>query len=333
MEPNAQALRKNNRYAGAKAAEFTFDNLVWLLMIGSLLVMGIFQPAFFSGGIIKNILIQSSAQGIMTLGLAHVLMVGEIDLSTVGCMSFSAGLGVYLMNTYGVHWFLTILIIAGFGALVGWLNGIIVTKLKAAALVETLAMNLILTGGLLGLSQGRTFVGFPSAYMYIGKGTVLGDLNIPVMPAPFLLLAVILALVWRYTTFGRSLIATGGNAGCAKASGVAVDRIKIIAFMMSGGLSAFSGYVMSAYMGAVTSSFGSDMQMYALASAVIGGVSLTGGIGKVSGVVGGVLLITIYNVGLQILGISPYFVTAAGGVMILAAVILDALKNRYRQNH
>jgi simple sugar transport system permease protein/ribose transport system permease protein len=106
-----------------------------------------------------------------------------------------------------------------------------------------------------------------------------------------------------------------------------------VAFIISAGLSAFSGWMYSAYMGAVPASFGRDMQMYALASAVIGGVSLTGGIGKIHGVVGGVLLITIFNVGLQIMGISPYLVNTTGGIMIMIAVIIDALKNKYRAGH
>lgn len=311
-------------------AEILGDNLVWFLLVFSLVVMGMFQPAFFSANIMKNILVQASALGVMTMGLAHVLMLGQIDLSIVGAMAFSAGMGTYLIRTISLHWLLAIVFIVVFGCFIGLINGLIITKLRAAALIETLAMNLILTGGLLALTQGRTFTGFPAEYVYLGKGTIWG---IPVMPIPFILIALALSYMWNRTVFGRSLIATGGNRGCARVSGIAVDRVSIYAFVISGGLSAFSGYMMSSYMGAVPASFGATMQMYALAAAVIGGVSLSGGIGRISGVFGGVLLITIYQVGLQILGISPYYVNVAGGMMILFAVILDALKNKYRETH
>lgn len=310
--------------------EFICDYLVWFLLALSLLIMGLFQPAFFTSSIIRNIIVQASALGVITLGLSHVLMVGHIDLSLVGSMAFSAGLGTYMMRNYGIHWSLAIIVIVAFGCLVGFVNGVIVTKLKAASLIETLAMNLILTGGLLALTQGRTFTNFPQEYLFLGKSAIAG---IPVLPIPLFVIALILGYIWNNTVFGRSLYATGGNIACARASGISVDKINILAFVISGGFAGFAGYMMSSYMGAVPAKFGESMQMYALAAAVIGGVSLTGGIGRISGVIGGVLLITIYQVGLSILGISPYYINVTGGLMILFAVILDALKNRYRSNH
>ncbi len=327
MREKTQVLVKTG---GSDMVEKIGDNLVWLLLVSSLVVMGIIQPAFFTIDIIRNIFIQAAALGVMTIGLSHTLMLGEIDLSIVGTMAFSAGLGTYLMNNMGVPWFLAIILIIVFGCLVGLVNGIIITKLKAAALIETIAMNLILTGGLLALTGGRTFTNFPPEYNFIGKGSILG---IPIMPILFVAIAIIFIFVWSKTTYGRSLYAVGGNINCARASGINVNRVKITAFVISAGLSAFAGWMYSSYMGAVPASFGGDMQMYALASAVIGGVSLAGGIGKVQGVLGGVLLITVFQVGLQIMGISPYLVNTTGGIMIMAAVIIDALKNKYRAEH
>ena len=312
------------------AVEKLADKLVWLILIGALVILGIIQPAFFTVVIIRNIFIQAAALGVMTIGLSHTLMLGEIDLSTVGTMAFSAGLGAFLMTNYDLPWFWAVLVIISFGCLVGFFNGLIITKLRAAALIETIAMNLILIGGLLALTGGRTFTNFPAAYNYIGKADLFG---LPILPILLIVIAGIFEFIWANTMFGRSLYATGGNINCARASGINVDRIKIVAFIISAGLSAFSGWMYSAYMGAVPASFGRDMQMYALASAVIGGVSLTGGIGKIHGVVGGVLLITIFNVGLQIMGISPYLVNTTGGIMIMIAVIIDALKNKYRAGH
>lgn len=204
----------------------------------------------------------------------------------------------------------------------------LIAKLKAAALIETLAMGLILQGALMALTQGRSIINFPAAYTWIGQGTVAG---LPVLPIPFLLIYLLVYFIWKQTVFGRSLFATGGNSRSAYVSGIRTDRIKIYAFAISGGLAGFSGYLLSAYMGAVTMTFGSDLLMYTLAAAVIGGVSLTGGRGSISGVLGGVLLLTVIQTGLQILGISSYYVTMVGGLMIFIAVVVDALKTKYLQ--
>ncbi|NEU31367.1 ABC transporter permease [bacterium LRH843] len=301
------------------------NNIVWFLLVAAILIMGSMNSAFFSGSILQNILVQTAVLGVLTAGLAHVLIIGEIDLSVTGVLAFSAGLGTFLMNK-GLPWFLAIVVIILFGLLIGIINGILIAKFKAAALIETLAMGLILQGALMALTQGRSIINFPDAFTWIGKGSILG---MPALPIPFLLSYLIIYLVWKKTVFGRSLFATGGNATSAHVSGINVDRIKIYAFAISGAFAGFSGYLLAAYMGAVTMTFGQDFLMYTLAAAVIGGVSLTGGRGNISGVLGGVLLLTVIQVGLQILGISSYFVTMVGGAMIFVAVMVDALKTRY----
>lgn len=302
------------------------NNVVWLLLIAGLAIMGSVNSMFFSPSILKNILVQTSVLGVLTAGIAHVLIIGEIDLSIIGVMAFSAGLGTNLMVSNGLPWYLAIIVIIAFGVLVGAINGILITKLKAAALIETLAMGLILQGGLMQMTKGRSIVGFPETYSWIGQGTILG---MPILPIPFLLIYLLIYFVWNKTVFGRSLFATGGNATSAYVSGINTDRVKILSFTISGGLAGTAGFLLSSYMGAVTVTFGTDMLMYTLASAVIGGVSLTGGIGRISGVLGGVLLLTVIQTGLQILGISSYLVTFAGGLMIFIAVLMDAIKNRW----
>ena len=140
---------------------------------------------------------------------------------------------------------------------------------------------------------------------------------------------MLLYLLWTNTGFGRSLFAVGGNAQTSYVSGINIDRVKISAFIISGTLAGFSGYILSSYMGAVTTTFGKVYQMDTIAAAVIGGVSLSGGKGSISGVLGGVLLLTVIQVGLQILGISPNYVEMAGGLMILLAVLIDAIRQKY----
>lgn len=317
-EQKSQKKRKNY------TAPFA-NNIVWFLLFLTIIVLGLIESTFFSISIMQNILVQTAVLGVLTAGMAHVLIIGEIDLSIIGTMAFSAGLGTYLM-TNGLPWFLAVLVIVLFGIIVGAVNGFIITKLKAAALIETLAMGIILEGALMALTEGQSIVGFPEAYSWIGQGTILG---LPALPIPFLILYGIVYFIWKKTSFGRSLFATGGNSAAAHVSGINIDNIKILAFIISGGLAGFAGYLLSAYMGAVTVTFGGSLLMYTLAAAVIGGVSLTGGVGKISGILGGVLLLTVIDIGLQMMGISSYLVTMAGGIMIFIAVVVDAVKNKY----
>lgn len=325
VDVESTALKTKQLLKSRNLVSLLSNNIVWLLLILAIVIMGIANPIFFSPSILQNILVQTAVLGVLTAGLAHVLIIGEIDLSITGVLAFSAGLGTFLMNK-GLNWFLAIIIIILFGLLIGIINGILIAKLKAAALIETLAMGLILEGALMALTQGRSIINFPDAFTWIGNGSIFG---IPVLPIPFLLVYLVIYFIWKKTVFGRSLFATGGNSTSAHVSGINVDRIKIYAFAVSGTLAGFSGYLLSAYMGAVTMTFGSDLLMYTLAAAVIGGVSLAGGRGNISGVLGGVLLLTVIQIGLQILGISSYFVTMAGGAMIFVAVLIDALKTRY----
>jgi len=303
---------------------FFLNNIVWVLLILSIIFMGLFNAAFFKKTILSNILTQSAVLGVLTVGQAHALLIGEIDLSIVGTMAFSAGLGVTFMMK-GLPWPLAILFIIFFGIVVGIVNGLLITKLKATALIETLAMGIILQGALMALTSGQTIIGFPEKFTWIGT-TYVGGFSLLLIP---LFIVFILAwFLWNKTTLGRSLFAVGGNADCAKVCGIEVDKVKIKAFLISGMCAGIAGYLLACYICAVTMTFGNGQDMYTLAAAVIGGVSLKGGIGRISGVLGGVLLITVIQVGLQTLGVSAYWTTLFSGLMIFIAVIFDSIKSR-----
>lgn len=306
-----------------KAASFVLKNVVWFLLILSIIIMGIIEPIFFSPQIMKNILVQASVLGVLTAGLSFCILIGEIDLSIVGMMGFSAAIGTTLMSQ-GLNWVLSLIVIIVIGAFFGIFNGVLVAKLKAVSLIETLAVNFTLVGAVLALTQGRSIINFPDPYKWVGQGSVFG---IPVLPIVFLLVYFIVHIVWNKTSFGRSLFAVGGNPNTAHVSGINVDLIRILAFTISGLLAGLSGFLLSSYLGAVTVTFGTEYGMYGLAASVMGGISLTGGKGKIVGVLGGVLLLTVIQVGLQMLGISSFYVQMAGGLMILIAVLFDALRN------
>lgn len=301
------------------------NNVVWILLVVSIIIMGLFKSSFYSFGILSNILVQGTVLGMLAIAVSMVILLGDINLSTVGTAGFSALIGVMMMKN-GLPIFLSILVILIVGGIIGFINGLIVTKLKANALIETLAMNMVLQGALLAITNGNTISQLPDAYKYVSQGKIGAY---PVLPIVLFVVFVIFYFIWNKTVFGRSLFAVGGNHHSAYIAGINVNGIKIGAFIISGVLSGLAGYLLSAYMGAVTSSFGRTFEMQCIAAAVVGGVSLTGGKGSILGVLGGTLLLTVIQVGLAILGIPSTMITLAGGLMIFVAVIIDASRNMY----
>jgi len=269
---------------------------------------------------------QASVMGVMTIGLAGTILLGDIDLSCVGIMAVSAASGILMFKNGVVPIPIAMLIILVVGSFLGFVNGVLIAKLKAVALIETLAMNTLLAGVVLAITRGRTITVNEKGYTFLGQGKIGGFL--PYLVIIFLLVYVAMYFVWNRTALGRSLFAVGGNARCAKVSGINVDRIRIAAFTISGLMASLAGLMLSSKMGSINSVFGSSYSMDIIAAAVIGGTSLAGGVGKVSGVLGGVLLLNFIQVGLQVFGMDSYYVQAATGLIILLAVLIDSFRVR-----
>lgn len=306
------------------------DNVVWVLLLIGIIVFIILKPTYFNpftnASLYLNIPMQASVMGVMTIGLAGTILLGDIDLSCVGIMSVSAAVGILLFKSYQVPIPLAMLAILVMGGLMGFVNGVLIAKLKAVALIETLAMNTTLAGVVLAITRGRTITINEKAYTILGQGKLFG--TIPFLVVIFLVIYILMYFVWNRTPLGRSLFAVGGNAKCAKVSGINVDKIRIMAFTISGLMSGLAGLMLSSKMGSINSVFGSSYSMDIIAAAVIGGTSLAGGIGKVSGVLGGVLLLNFVQVGLQVFGMDSYYVQMATGLIILLAVLIDSFRIR-----
>ncbi|MGO2660252.1 ABC transporter permease [Mycetocola reblochoni] len=322
-ETSAIALKES--FAPKKFLDFAMNQAVWILLVLAIVVMGIFRPSFYSFGILSNILVQATVLGLLAIAISMVIILGDINLSTVGTAGFSALSGVLAMKS-GLPVILSILLILVVGSLIGLVNGLIVTKLKANALITTLAMNMVLMGALLAITGGTSISQLPDSYKFVSQSNIGG---FPILPIVMFAVFALFYVIWQRTRFGRALFAVGGNPRGAYIAGINVDRVKIGAYVVSGLLCGLAGWLLSGYMGAVTSSFGSSYEMQVIAAAVIGGVSLTGGKGSMQGVLAGTLLLTVIQVGLAILGIPQTLITLAGGLMIFAAVLIDALRNLY----
>ncbi len=316
------APKKNTR----EILGWILHNVVWIWLIVLVVIFGVFNEYFFTIFNLQNIMVQATVLGLLGLAVALPLLIAEIDLSIPANAGFSAAVGAIAYSDWGLPWVIAMLLGLIVGTAIGFFNGWCITRLKMVALIETLAMMIILQGALLALTQGKTLNNFAEGYTWIGQVTIAGW---PLMPIVFLLMLIIVGILLKNTVLGRSIYAVGGNPAASLSAGIRVNRIKIMTYTLSGFLAALAGFLLASWQMAITSNQGSSYLLYAIAAPIIGGISVFGGRGNVKGVLGGVLLLTVIQVGLAIVNVPSFYVGMIGGIMIFIAVAIDAIRVRY----
>lgn len=325
MEPGSHVGQQPPSSWALRIGTFVLDNIVWFLLVVISVGAGTFNQFFLSVANLQNILVQATVLGFLSLAVAFTLLIGEIDLSIVGNMVFSGVIGALLMRDTGLPGWAAIAVVIACGTAIGLVNGFGVAVLRMNSLIETLAMGLVLGGAVLAMTESQTITVTDTTFLYVGIEQIG---TWPVMPIALVLVYAGAWVVLTRTRFGRRLYATGGNSRAAAAAGIRVNRARLGAFTASGALAGVAAVLQTSYLSGINSTVGSTILLYAVAAPVIGGVSLQGGRGRVIGMLGGVLLITVIQVALQIVNISAYYVQMAGGVMIFIAVLLDSLRVR-----
>jgi len=316
------APKKNTR----EILGWILHNVVWIWLIALVMIFGVFNEYFFTIFNLQNIMVQATVLGLLGLAVALPLLIAEIDLSIPANAGFSAAVGAIAYSDWGLPWVIAMLLGLVVGTAIGFFNGWCITRLKMVALIETLAMMIILQGALLALTQGKTLNNFAEGYTWIGQVTIAGW---PLMPIVFLLMLIIVGILLKNTVLGRSIYAVGGNPAASLSAGIRVNRVKIMTYTLSGFLAALAGFLLASWQMAITSNQGSSYLLYAIAAPIIGGISVFGGRGNVKGVLGGVLLLTVIQVGLAIVNVPSFYVGMIGGIMIFIAVAIDAIRVRY----
>jgi ribose/xylose/arabinose/galactoside ABC-type transport system permease subunit len=226
-----------------------------------------------------------------------------------------------------MHPAMAIPIVLAVGAAVGLFNGFFVAKVGMNPLLTTLATMMMLRGLAQVVTSGESLYGFPDAYRFFGGGEI-GP--VPTAVAIMLSLFAIFYLVLRHKRIGRHIFIVGGNAGAARACGITVARVEMFAFMMSGLLAAVGGILLSARLNSAQTNSGVGMELEAIAAAVIGGISLAGGRGKLLNAIAGVLVIRCIASGLVLLDVPAFWISFATGLIIFVAILADTLKTRLR---
>jgi inositol transport system permease protein len=289
------------------------------LMIG----LAVARPGFVTLGNLINLVRQISINGILAVGVTYVLLTGGVDLSLGSLVALTGVIAATFAHPgeYGV----VVPVLAGIaaGAVCGAINGVLVTKGRMAPFVVTLGMMTSARGLALLASGGRPVSNLSTAFTHIGAGDLAG------IPLPtWILLAVAAAshVFLRNMRMGRHVYAVGGNENAARASGVHVSTVKMVCYTVCGAMAGLAGVVLASRITTGQPNAGIGYELDAIAAVVIGGTSLNGGTGGVSGTILGALLIGVINNGLDLLNVSSYYQQVIKGVIIVGAVWLDRSK-------
>ena len=303
------------------------QNLGTILALIILMVfVSILNPAFLQSNNLLNLMRQLIINGFIALGMTFVILTGGIDLSVGSTLALTSAIFAGLLQN-GMNTGLAILIALVLGLVLGLLNGILITKGKLAPFIVTLATMTIFRGLTLVYTDGRPIAGPRDdfAFKFLGKGQFLG---IPFQVILFILTFLVLWMILNKTALGRKIYAVGGNEKASFISGINIDKVKIWVYVISSLMAVLSGLVLTSRLNSAQPTAGAAYEMDAIAAVVLGGTSMTGGSGSLTGTLIGILVLGVLNNGLNLLGVSSFYQQIVKGIVILIAVLIDRKRNK-----
>ncbi|GAP40545.1 ABC transporter permease [Flexilinea flocculi] len=316
---NSNYLKKN------PVSTFVKNNLGILIGLLALCVVLTFTTDYFMTG--KNLLTvlrQICINVLLAFGMTFVLIVGGIDL-TVGSVVGASGVAVVMLIEAGFPIALAVLLALFLGGLVGLINGVIVAYTGMPAFIVTLSMQGVVRGIAYIITDGRSVASTNKVFTTIGNSYLVG---IPVPIYIVVVVMLVISVILYRTRFGRRMYAIGGNATAAKFTGIKLNGLVVRVYIISALLSALAGIILASRMYSGQPTAGQGYESDAIAAAVLGGTSFTGGIGTISGTLIGALVIGVLSNGLNLLHISSYVQMVIKGIVIIMAVGIDLFKNR-----
>ena len=318
--------------------EFAFNNALYFLIIIAVIYTAIQNPRFVSTSSIVNIISLSAANIPIAVGIAGCIVLTGTDLSAGRMVGLSACLAGTLLQKadysgkffpnmpfYGVWWVAAVLLICvAVCAIFGAINGIVVSYLQVPAFIGTLGMQLIVYGVCLVYTNATPIGGYRAAYTEVAKGQLFGF--IPYLFLIALAVGIVMWFVYNKMPHGKYMYAIGGNEQAAEVSGVNTKKTKIIIYITAAACYALGGFLVGAKSGGSSVNMGYGWELEAIAACTIGGVSVNGGIGRISGVLIGVLVFEILKTCLQYLGVDTNYQYIAQGIVIVVAIALDIRK-------
>ena len=320
-------MKLDTKKLGAKISEYA----VFIALVLLVAAMVIFADGFATSSNLLNLLRQAAFNGLIAFGMTLVILSDGIDLSVGSVFALAAIICAELVMS-GMNAALAVLIALVAGTALGLLSGFLVAKCRLQAFIATLitmtayrGLAYIITDGKPISRLAESAVSGSFFFKALGKGNVLLFETIK-LPIPALILLAAFLAVWfilTKTTFGRRIYATGSNAKCAKLVGVDTAKIKMACYGISGFLAALAGLMMCSRVNSAQPTFGDGYELDAIAATALGGTSMSGGRGKITGTIAGVLIIAVLNNGLNIMDVSSYYQQVIKAVVILVAVLSD----------
>lgn len=295
-----------------------------VMILGIVVVMSFVTPYFLSASNFRAVAVGMTPTAIIVIGMAILLASGGFDLSVGSVMALSSTV-VALLLLAGVPIPAAVILGLLLGAVAGLVNGILITMIGINPLVATLGTMSIARGIALVLTEGFSVSSLPPAFGFIGKTSLLG---IPLLVILTLSLIILFDLAVRHTRFFRQIYFIGANEKAAMLSGIAVNRVRIIAYILTGVLAALAGVLLASRLMSGTPTAGNALELQVLAAAVIGGASLRGGEGTILGAFLGVVFVALINNAMTMLAVSIYWQMIVIGAVLVCAVALDMLVRR-----
>ena len=294
--------------------------LVFLLLV---IFFAVSSPSFLKTANLLNIARQISMMGIAAVGMTFALLLGGIDLSIGSQITLVNIVTAWLMVNAGLHPVLACLIALAMSSSIGFFNGWVIANIRIPPIIVTLSMMIILEGVASIICGGLPIFGFPKSFAVIGQG-YLGPIPIPVI----IMIAILLigAFILNKTYFGRYFYAVGGNEEASNLSGISVTRVKYLVYTLSGLFSGIAGIVMLSRTNSGQVLSGKNFEFEVLTACVLGGVSVVGGVGKISNVVAGLLILGVLSNGLILLNVSQFAQMVIKGSVLLLAVAFDSIQ-------
>ena len=296
-------------------------NLLVLLLV-FIIISSVLSPNFLKLNNMLNMMQQCAVPGVIAIGMTVVITLGGIDLSVGGVAAFS-GMVTSLLVVDGHNILLSIVVGVVLGAIMGFVTGLLISKCGLPDFIITMTMLQIARGASLLVTKGSPVFGLDEKFHVIGGGKIAG--KVPIAGLIWVLLTILVFLMMKYTTYGRSLYAIGGNREAAGLSGIKVTKNYTIAYVICAALAGFAGVLTASYLSTGQPTACNGYELDAIAATVIGGASLAGGISNVIGTFGGVVLLQIITNIFNLVGISSFYQQIAKGAIIIIALLLNKI--------
>lgn len=302
---------------------------LWIFLALLIIFFSATAEGFLSANNALNILRQMSVLAIAAFGASFIIFSGGLDLS-VGSTAALAGVVAAMFardNSFAgsaeVSWLVGLVV----GAVIGWINGVIIVRLNISPIITTLGTLAIVRGVAFVLTGGVSLFGVPDSFQGLGRGFLVPG----VLPVPMVIMFILLALSWialRRSAFGMHVYAIGGNEEAARLSGVPTQRVKVIVYVLGGIAAGLAGTILASRLGSGQAAANDGLELLVITAIVLGGASINGGDGSILGTFIGVLIITILGNGMTLLNIDPFYQRIVTGLALLIAVGIDQFRRR-----